>query len=80
MKDVEGRFKHWEAKREAFSLIIQVLARSIVNNASPEDAAAGCPIISPACRGIRVDRAKRAAIGGAAGPSELRETRQGDIA
>lgn len=77
-----GEFKNYHAEKEAVSLMVQVLTRSITNNFSKDDAAKvlfrehrngtgsgwlhGLP-------GIKVNRNKCAAIADAAGPSKLRE-------
>lgn len=81
-----GEFKNYHAEKEAVSLMVQVLTRSITNNFSKDDAAkvlfrehrngtgsGWLPDYLDGLPGIKVNRDKCAAIADAAGPSKLRE-------
>ena len=81
-----GDFKNYHAEKEAVSLMVQVLTRSITNNFSKDDAAkvlfrehrngtgsGWLPDYLDGLPGIKVNRNKCAAIADAAGPSKLRE-------
>ena len=84
-------FADYRAKKDAASLMVQVLVRSITNNFSKEDAAeilfqdhygrgtgsGWLPDYLHGLPGISVDLAKCAEIADAAGPSLLREVTDG---
>jgi hypothetical protein len=88
-----AEFRCWRAEKEAASLIVQVLTRSITNNHSPDDAAkvlfrehrmgtgsGWLPDYLDGLPGITVDLKRCQGIADANGKSELARTAAGEAA